>query len=133
MGTWRSLALCALALGACAGCGSHTEADAPRSAALSFERAVQRDDGVGACALLAPDTRAEVVQSGGSPCRKAIVDEDLPEPGPVDSSSAFGTMAQVRFTGDTVFLAEFRGRWKVLAAGCSPVPGAPYDCSVKGG
>jgi len=42
-------------------------------------------------------------------------------------------MAQVRFTGDTLFLSEFRGRWKVLAAGCSPMPRAPYDCSVKGG
>jgi hypothetical protein len=117
----------------CSACGGHGEDQGPRYAATAFERAVEADDGAGACALLAPETRSELEQSAGSSCAQAIVQEDLPEAGAVDESSAFGTMAQVRFTSDTLFLSEFPGGWKVLAAGCAPVPRAPYDCSIQGG
>jgi hypothetical protein len=125
-------ALSAVILLTCAACGV-PEDDAPRTAAVSFERALEVDDGAGACALLAPETRAELEQSAGSSCAEAIVEEDLPRAGAVGASSAFGTMAQVRFTADTLFLAEFDGEWKVMAAGCSQVPRAPYDCAVEGG
>jgi hypothetical protein len=42
-------------------------------------------------------------------------------------------MTQVRFAQDTIFLARFQSGWKVMAAGCSPVPGHPYDCRLQGG
>jgi hypothetical protein len=51
----------------------------------------------------------------------------------VDAFSTFGTMAQVRFSGDVMFVSEFGNGWKVMAAGCSPVPGHPYDCTLQGG
>jgi hypothetical protein len=41
-------------------------------------------------------------------------------------------MAQVRFADETLFLAEFDGDWRVLAAGCTPAD-SRFDCTVKGG
>lgn len=46
--------------------------------------------------------------------------------------SVFGTMAQVRYPEDTVFLARFRSGWRVMAAACSPQAHDPYDCRIKG-
>ena len=46
--------------------------------------------------------------------------------------STFGTAAQVRWTGEATFLSRYGDRWLVVAAGCSPVPGEPYDCEVAG-
>jgi hypothetical protein len=43
-----------------------------------------------------------------------------------------GTMAQVRFREDTVFMSEFRHGWKVMAADCKPRTGRPYDCQIQG-
>lgn len=125
-------AVAGVVLVVCAGCGASEDAG-PRGAATTFERALENGDGARACDLLAPETRSELEQSAGSSCAEAILEEDLPDAGAVDASSAFGTTAQVRFTADTLFLAEFDGRWKVLAAGCAPVPHAPYDCAVQGG
>ena len=62
----------------------------------------------------------------------ALAGEDLPDAGPAEAFDGFGTMARVRYQRDTVFLAEFRRGWKVMAAGCTPVPGRPYDCRVEG-
>jgi hypothetical protein len=41
-------------------------------------------------------------------------------------------MAQVRFRQDTVFMAQFRDGWKVMAADCAPRPDKPYDCQIQG-
>jgi hypothetical protein len=57
----------------------------------------------------------------------------VPAAGAVENTDAFGTMAQVRFAQDTMFLAEFKDGWKVMAAGCAPEPGHPYDCQLQGG
>ena len=46
-----------------------------------------------------------------------------------------GHSAQVRYSGDTVFLARFDDGWRVTAAGCRRVstdPAVPYDCAVDG-
>ena len=83
--------------------------------------------------LLAPETRSGLEQSAGKPCASAILEEELPAPGPVKRSTSFGTMARVTFAADTMFVTEFRGGWKVTAAGCAPVPGHPYECRLKGG
>ena len=122
-----------LLLVATSGCGGDGETEGPRSTAKAFERAVESDDGAAACDLLAPKTRDELEQSAGTPCAEAILAEDLPAAGASTESSAYGSMAQVRFTGDTLFLAEFPDGWRVLAAGCAPKPKAPYDCVVQGG
>jgi hypothetical protein len=113
--------------------GCSTAAGAPETVADDFYTALAASDWSGACALLAPQTRSELEQSAGTPCAEALAGEDLPDPGALGSSSRYGTMAQTRFSADTVFLGRFGDRWKVVAAGCAPVPGRPYDCRVEGG
>jgi hypothetical protein len=123
----------ALALGA-AGCApAGDRAQAADAVAMKLLTAINAHDGSGACALLAPDTAAEVAQSGQKSCAEAILDEDLPAPGAVDSTNVYGQWAQVRLTDDTVFLAVFPGGWRVVAAGCTSRGERPYDCTVQGG
>jgi hypothetical protein len=95
--------------------------------------AVAGKNGAAACAMLAPDTAAELVQSAGKPCDQAILDEQLPAPTPVSGTDVYGQWAQVRLTDDTLFLAVFPGGWRVVAAGCKPRRSRPYDCTLQGG
>ena len=119
---------------AVAGCGSvDGRGDAASAAALRMLQDVQSKDGAAACALLAPDTAAEIEQSAGKPCRDAILDEDLPAAGAVSRAQVYGQWAQVRLSGDTVFLGAFPGGWRVVAAGCRPRGDRPYDCTLQGG
>jgi hypothetical protein len=113
------------------GCGSAQPGAS--SVATRFVEALDADDAGAACGFLAPATKSELEKSAGKPCPAALTEEDLPSAGPVEKTEAFGTMAQVRFAEDTMFLAEFQGGWKVMAAGCSPEPGHPYDCRLQGG
>ena len=103
-----------------------------RTAAAGFYAAVSASRWDRACGYLAPETRSQLEQSAGSACPKALADEKLSDPGPVQKLSGAGTMAQVRFRQDTVFMAEFRHGWKVMAADCTPRPGKPYDCQIQG-
>lgn len=117
-----------------AGCSSVDDRQAAASAAAArLLTAVQNGDGQTACAVLAPATAAEVVQSAGEDCPRAILDEDLPDPGVVTAAAVYGQQAQVRTSSDTVFLAVFPGGWRVVAAGCTPQGDQPYDCVVQGG
>jgi hypothetical protein len=100
---------------------------------VQFTRALSAGDDAGACSLLATETKAQLEQAAGKPCAEAIAEEDLTGADAVEDVATFGTMAQVRFAGDTVFVAQFSGGWKVFAAGCSPVQGKPYDCRLQGG
>jgi hypothetical protein len=115
----------------CAACGQ-AEADAPRSVATAFEAAVASDDGAAACKLLAPGTLTALEQSSGSSCAEAITAQDLPAAHAAEGSVAFGTMAQVRFENETLFLSEFDRSWRVLAAGCTPAD-TRFDCTIQGG
>jgi hypothetical protein len=126
----RATVLVAVAVSA--GCGGAGEAGAAADVASRFHAAVARQDGVGACALLAPQTRSELEQAAGRPCPAAVLGEEVPKVGPVRAGRRFGTQAQVRFEGDTVFLAEFPGGWRVVAAACTHRNRLPYDCEIKG-
>ena len=119
-----------LVLAGCAGVGDR--GDAAAAVALRMLTAVQNDDGAAACATLAPDTLAELEESAGQSCAEAILDEDLPQPGEVEQSRVYGQWAQVRLTGDTVFLGVFPGGWRVVAAGCTPRGERPYNCDLQG-
>jgi hypothetical protein len=127
-------ALTALALSAPAGCASSGERGAAAATvATRLLTAVDDNDGVAACAVLAPDTASALEQSAGKPCARAILDEDLPAPAAVTGTDVYGQWAQVRLAGDTIFLAVFPGGWRVVAAGCVPRQNRPYECVLQGG
>jgi hypothetical protein len=129
-----AVAAVAVSAVAVAGCGAGT--GGASRAAGQFERALRAGDPDAACALLAPDTRQEVEesnQSGPSGCSEAITDEDLPDGGPVRTVEVYGHQARAVLADDTLFLSLFPGGWRVVAAGCEPRAGHPYDCTVKGG
>ncbi|MBQ0894842.1 hypothetical protein KBX37_17335 [Micromonospora sp. U56] len=124
----------ALAVVAVAGCGSATDrGDAAVAVTVRMADAVTAKDGFAACALLAPDTAAELEQTADKPCAEAVLEADLPGPGAVSDSRVYGQWAQVRLNGDTVFLAVFPGGWRVVAAGCTARGDEPYDCVLQGG
>jgi hypothetical protein len=126
------LALSALTL--LTGCGNLGNREtAAGSVATKLLTAVAAKDGAAACATLAPDTAAELVQSEGKSCDKAILDQDLPSPATVRGADVYGQWAQVRLTDDTVFLAVFPGGWRVVAAGCTHRKSRPYDCALQEG
>jgi hypothetical protein len=115
-------------------CGSlPPNSSAAAQAATAFRSDVQRSDGAGACRLLAPETRHEVVQSAGKPCAVAILHEGVSggqaSPRHVD---AYGQAARVVYRDDVLFLAEFPTGWRLTAAGCTARGDRPYDCTVKG-
>ncbi len=120
-----------LVMSGCASVGERE--DAASAVALRMLTAVDGGDGAAACATLAPETLADLERSAEEPCPAAIVQENLPGPGRVEQSRVYGQWAQVRLTGDTVFLALFPGGWRVVAAGCTPRGERPYDCVLRGG
>jgi hypothetical protein len=129
--TFQVLAVTALTALCCTACGDGG-ADAPRSVATSFEEAVGSGDGATACNLLAPTTLSELEQSAGTACAQAILDQDLPSASSPQDAVAYGSMAQVRYAEETVFLSQFDGEWRVLAAGCTPAD-PRFDCTIQGG
>jgi len=83
------------------------------------------------CELLAPATLAAFEEDESAPCPEAI--EQVPlQGGDVESVQIWGGDAQVRLSGDTLFLTETRGGWRVTAAACRSQGEAPYDCEVEG-
>jgi hypothetical protein len=119
-------------LGASAGCAGAAEDDAA-AAATRFYQAYQSHDGDTACEQLAPKTRSELEQSAKMPCSKAVLEEDVPSVGRARDVHVFGMQTQVRYDGETTFLARFNDGWKVMAAACTAEPGQPYDCQISGG
>jgi hypothetical protein len=123
----RTAALAALAL-ALAGCASASE-DEVAAVAGAFADAAR--DAAERCGLLAPATLAVLESQESASCESVLPDLPLPG-GAVESVEVWGGNAQVRLAGDTLFLAETRSGWKVVAAGCQPRGDAPYDCEVDG-
>jgi hypothetical protein len=112
-----------------AGCAGSQDA-AAGSAAQDLLRAAGTGDGAAACALLAPGARDELEQQAGKPCDRAVLEEDLGRGTGEVSVEVFETMAQAHVGAETVFLSRYDGRWLVIGAACTPVPGRPYDCSI---
>jgi hypothetical protein len=116
----------AVTVSGCAG----AQDSAVTSAASQLLAAAGAGDGAAACELLAPAARTELEDTTGKPCERAILDEDLEPGSEAVEVEVFDTMAQVVLGQETMFLSRFDGRWLVVAAGCTPVPGHPYDCSI---
>ena len=127
----RLLSVGVILLGSSA-CGSSQDLPV-QDTAEEFYAAVTRHDGRAACRLLAPETLDEVVESAQAPCAEAVLQDLRPEVRDPEQVKVFGTMAQVGYDGETVFLTRFRDGWKVMAAGCGPGSGDRYDCEVEGG
>jgi hypothetical protein len=81
------------------------------------------------CALLAPATVAALEREG--PC-VAMVGRSAPSGGQVLQTEVWGDEAQVRLSGDTLFLTRTGVDWKVVAAGCTPNGDLPYVCRMEG-
>ena len=128
---FRLLSLGVLLLAASA-CGSSQD-ELAGDVAAQFNSAVGDRDGAVACGLLAPETLDEVEQSAQRPCPQGLFDEGLRAVRNPADVRVFGTMAQVRYRSETVFLTRFRDGWKVMAAGCTPAAAERYDCRIQGG
>ncbi|MFF1409456.1 hypothetical protein ACFVX6_06600 [Streptomyces sp. NPDC058289] len=117
------------------GCGApEARVDGARAAGERFERALASGDQESACGLLAPETRGQLEQDEGKACREALGAEELPTAGAVRTTEVHGRQAMLRLVGDTMFLSQFDGGWKVVAAGCTPQgEQQPYQCVLKGG
>jgi hypothetical protein len=81
------------------------------------------------CALLAPATVAALERDG--PCA-AEVGASAPSGAQVVETAVWGDEAQVRLSGDTLFLIRTSAGWKVVAAGCTPNGDLPYECRLEG-
>ena len=127
----RLLPVGVLVLGGSA-CGSSQDLPA-QDAVEQFYAAITRQDGRAACRLLAPETLKAVEESAQAPCAEGVLQELPPEERRPEQVRVFGTMAQVGYTDETVFLTRFQDGWKVMAAGCSPGAVERYDCQVEGG
>jgi hypothetical protein len=111
-----------------AGCAS---ADAPEVGEVASRFEDPAGDPGERCGLLAPATSAAFEEDVSAACVDAV--QDLPlGGGSVESVEVWGGNAQVRLTGDTVFLTETTAGWRVTSAGCTPRAEAPYDCEVDG-
>ena len=113
------------------GCGTVPGTDAATQAADQWLAAARAKDAAALCQLLTP-AAAQSVTSGDETCQQAVGDLDLPGTGPVEAVQVWSDRAQVRTGGDTLFLTELAGGWRVSGAGCTSQGDRPYDCDVEG-
>ena len=103
---------------------------AAEQTAATFQAAVAAQDSATACALLSNEARRSLEGASTRPCPEALAALRL-SAGPVRSIQVWGRNAQVVLEPGVLFLAQFRAGWRVTAAGCTPRPDQPYDCTVK--
>jgi hypothetical protein len=106
-----------------AGCAATERPDVERVATAFAE-----GDPSARCSLLAPATVAALEREG--PCAAAA--GEAPQGGQVLDTAVWGDEAQVRLSGDTLFLTRTGAGWKVIAAGCTPNGDLPYVCLLEG-
>lgn len=92
--------------------------------------AVTGGDGERACQLLT-EKAGRSTESFGQRCAEQIV-QLRGDPSPAQHVEVWSNSAQVRFSGDTIFLVKFPDGWKIRGAGCKPRTELPYDCKVNG-
>jgi hypothetical protein len=110
-----------------AGCASAQD-DEVRRVATQFEDPAA--DPRQRCDLLIPTARAALEEEASAACPEVIQDVPLPG-GEVEAVEVWGGDAQVRLSGDTLFLTQTRNGWRVTAAACTPRGERPYDCEVE--
>jgi hypothetical protein len=126
--TRRSLVLLGSAVLLLSGCSTAQRADVEQVATTFTDPSGEPE---ARCDLLAPATLDSFEQSASARCTEAI--EQLPlDAGEVRSVEVWGRDAQVKLSGDTVFLTETHSGWRITAAACRPQGEAPYDCEVEG-
>ena len=130
MGTPTTLRLAAvvLATAALGGCAGLQEDDVARVAGAFEDPGAPPAD---RCAFLAPSTLETLESDESAPCADVIGQLPLPG-GAVEAVEVWGGDAQVRLSGDTVFLTDTPAGWRVTAAACQPRGELPYDCEVEG-
>jgi hypothetical protein len=126
LGAWLGLAAL--------GCGASDRESVAAAVAERFHAALGQGDGVAACAELSGETRSELEQQEGAPCEEAVLSLGLPTGGEAAVTDVYVRSASVVLVeGETTFLDEGSGGWKVSAAGCtSTAPDLPYDCELEG-
>lgn len=110
--------------------GCAVDTTSPARTAERFQAALAAHQEDAACALLAKQT-AEKLPDPGQTCAEALRDLKLGAAGPVAAVRVWGDDAQVRLSGDTLFLHRYSGGWRVTAASCRPQGDRPYDCEVE--
>ncbi|MGW6390275.1 hypothetical protein ACWFR1_07155 [Streptomyces sp. NPDC055103] len=117
------------------GVGAEERESAARTAAVAFTAAVRASDTGRACEALAPGTREEVETDGPCPTALATALGEAPADAPAGDPlvvDVYGQQARVVFEEYSVYRASFPDGWKVTAAGCTPRPGRPASCPVRG-
>ncbi len=120
-----ALAVAAVAL---TGCGSAQEPEVTR-VATAFENGSGNPEA--RCDLLAPATLKAFEKDQTASCSNAVAHLSL-DGGTVTNVQIWGGDAQVRMSGDTLFLTDTGAGWRVTAAGCQSQGDAPYACEVAG-
>jgi len=112
------------------GCGTAEREAAAQHAADRFVSSLDSAGaGVGnACALLAPDTKKSLENSGQS-CEQELPGLALPR-GQAKTTAVWADRAQVRTSDDTLFLVELDSGWRVVAAGCRHDTEETYQCAL---
>ncbi|WP_457254607.1 hypothetical protein [Pedococcus sp. P5_B7] len=72
------------------------------------------------------------MDDSGGDCAETLPQLVQPNDGPATAVQVYGKDAIVHLGSDTIFLARFTAGWRVTAAGCTPRPGRPYDCTIRG-
>ena len=124
--------LCALAA---TGCGVSDDEAEVREVAERFYQAVRADDGAAACEQLSTATVEALEGQSGKSCAEAVTRLRY-DGGRVEAAVVYVTNAKVDLTsGESAFLAEEAGAWRLVAVACRPETynprERPFECEVE--
>lgn len=115
------------------GCSAASEGTVTQRADAFYE-SLRHGDGAAACAVLAEEAKESLEEQEGEPCGTAILGQGLPESSEGGTAVVYGSMAQVRYAGETAFLSRFSDGWRITAVGCAPTEGeGPHTCLIEVG